>query len=54
MNFLDAIGVTEVRYADFHVCGTGHFAAVFAGQGDHFHPFGTCRFDSFNDVAGVA
>ena len=31
MNFLDAIGVTEVRYADFHVCGTGHFAAVFAG-----------------------
>jgi hypothetical protein len=31
---MNAIGITEVRHADFDISGTCHFAAVFTGQGD--------------------
>ncbi|SBN25248.1 conserved hypothetical protein [Klebsiella variicola] len=54
VDLLDAVGVAKVRHANFNIGGACHFAAVFAGQGDHFHPLRPRGFNGFDHVAGIA
>ncbi len=53
VNFLNAIGITEVWNADFNVRCTVHLTAIFPGQGDHFHALLTRGGDRFDHVSGV-
>ena len=54
VDLLNTVGIAKVRYADFYVGHAVHFTAIFTGQGDHFHPLRTRRFNRFNDVGRVA
>ena len=53
VNLLNAVGITKVRNANFDIRRASHFAAVFTGQGDHFHPLLTRRCDRFDHVCRV-
>src|SRR5476651_1571353 len=52
VNFLYAVSKAEMRYTDFHVSRAIHLTAIFAGQGDDFHAFGTRGFNRLDDVSG--
>ena len=54
MDFLDTVGIAEMRYPDFHVGGAGHFTAFLAGQDDHFHAFGMSGVDGPDDIGRIA
>ena len=53
MNFLNAVSIAKVRHANFDIRAARHFAAIFAGQGDNFHPFLTRCGNRFNHVTGI-
>ena len=53
VNFLNAVGITKMWNANFDIRRASHFAAIFTGQGNHFHPLLTRRRNRFDHVRRV-
>ena len=44
VNFLNSVGITEMRHSDFNVSHSGQPAAVLTGKNHGFNALGLCRF----------